>query len=138
MNRQDLRRLAVGRLDDARVLLANRRYGAAYYLCGYAVECGLKACIAQQIKRHTYPPRADFSQKLVTHNLEDLVRLANLRDSRTSQMSASPGFTDDWETVAKWNETARYENWTRADALALFHAVSDIPDGVLEWIKTHW
>ena len=28
-------------------MLAAGRYGAAYYIVGYAVECGLKACIAK-------------------------------------------------------------------------------------------
>jgi HEPN domain-containing protein len=45
MNRTDLQILAEDRLKDAEVLLANGRFGAAYYLAGYAVECGLKACV---------------------------------------------------------------------------------------------
>jgi hypothetical protein len=98
----------------------------------------LKACVAQQIKRHTFPPRSDFSQKIFTHNLDELVRLAKLDDSRRSQMNASPGFKTNWELVVKWNEQARYTRWTRGDALGLFQAVTDVPDGVLEWIKTHW
>ena len=30
-----------------KVLLDAGRYPAAYYLVGYAVECGLKACVAK-------------------------------------------------------------------------------------------
>jgi HEPN domain-containing protein len=47
MNRTDLQNLAEERLGDGELLLASGRYGAAYYLVGYAVECGLKACIAK-------------------------------------------------------------------------------------------
>ena len=37
MNRDDLKEVALIRLDDARVLLENERYEGAYYLCGYAI-----------------------------------------------------------------------------------------------------
>jgi HEPN domain-containing protein len=47
MNRTDLQNLAEERLGDAEVLLASNRYSGAYYIVGYAVECGLKACIAK-------------------------------------------------------------------------------------------
>jgi HEPN domain-containing protein len=50
MNRQDFRRLAEHRVQDAEVLLAGRRYAAAYYLCGYAMECALKTLNATQTK----------------------------------------------------------------------------------------
>ncbi len=47
MNRTVLQLLTEDRLKDAGVLLANGRYGAAYHLAGYAVECALKACFAK-------------------------------------------------------------------------------------------
>ena len=47
MNRTDLQNLANERLEDANALLASGRFGAAYYIVGYAAECGLKACIAK-------------------------------------------------------------------------------------------
>ena len=50
MNRADLQKLAEERLADAELLLANGRFGGAYYLSGYVVECALKACIAQLTK----------------------------------------------------------------------------------------
>src|SRR5919106_3680906 len=34
----------------------------AYYLAGYAVECGLKACIAKQVRRHEFPDRTTVNQ----------------------------------------------------------------------------
>jgi hypothetical protein len=45
VNRTDLQKLARVRLGDAKVLLKAKRWPAAYYLAGYAVECGLKACV---------------------------------------------------------------------------------------------
>ena len=45
MTRADFQKLANERVADARALLAARRWGGAYYLAGYAVECGLKSCV---------------------------------------------------------------------------------------------
>jgi HEPN domain-containing protein len=138
VNRTDLQQLAEERLEDARVLLQSGRYAAAYYLCGYAVECGLKACIARQIRQYEYPPSANYSQKLFTHKPKELADLAELSDSLTAQMNASTRFKLNWETVVKWSEQTRYENRTIQDAQQLIAAVGDVPDGVLEWIKQHW
>jgi HEPN domain-containing protein len=42
MNRADFKRLALTRLDDARILLNKKRYSASYYVAGYVIECALK------------------------------------------------------------------------------------------------
>jgi len=49
VNRPQLRQLAEDRILDAACLLACGRPAGAYYLAGYAVECGLKACILAYI-----------------------------------------------------------------------------------------
>ena len=43
--------LAEDRILDARAHLASgvERWSAAYYLIGYAVECGLKSCILSRV-----------------------------------------------------------------------------------------
>jgi hypothetical protein len=43
-------------LQDAEALLQGGRYDAAYYLAGYAVECAIKACIANQTRRASLVP----------------------------------------------------------------------------------
>jgi hypothetical protein len=48
--RRDFKSLADLRIEDARLLLRSGRQQGAYYLCGYAVECALKACIAKTVK----------------------------------------------------------------------------------------
>ena len=49
VNRRDLQFLARSRLTEAKALLSASHGDGAYYLVGYAVECGLKACIAQAL-----------------------------------------------------------------------------------------
>ncbi|MSU78452.1 MAG: HEPN domain-containing protein [Gemmataceae bacterium] len=47
VNRTQLQQLAQERVRDADSLLKAGQWSGAYYLAGYAVECGLKACIAK-------------------------------------------------------------------------------------------
>jgi HEPN domain-containing protein len=55
MNRGELRQLAETRLAEAQILLRAGMWSGAYYLVGYAVECGLKACIAKGTKQDDFP-----------------------------------------------------------------------------------
>jgi len=57
MNRDDIKKLARIRLKEAKALLKARLFSGAYYLAGYVVECGLKACICRKTKRFDFPPK---------------------------------------------------------------------------------
>jgi HEPN domain-containing protein len=138
VNRRDLQRLAEARLEDARVLLASRRYAAAYYLAGYAIECGLKVCIALQIRQHEYPPRRNFSNDLFSHDFNKLVSLAQLDLILAASKRANSTFAANWSEVEKWSEDSRYETWTMQEAQQLLDAVDQVPDGVLAWIRQRW
>jgi len=49
VTRLEWQQLAERWLVDAKRLLDDHRWSAAYYLAGYAVECGLKACILVRV-----------------------------------------------------------------------------------------
>lgn len=66
LKRADLRANAQAKLDDAIFLLQHKRFSNAYYLAGYAVEIGLKACIAAQIAAETIPDKALLKKSLTT------------------------------------------------------------------------
>ncbi len=51
MNRAELQQLSDERIEDARALLAAKRWPGAYYLAGYALECALKSCVLAYIDR---------------------------------------------------------------------------------------
>jgi hypothetical protein len=51
VNRTELRRLAEDRVLDVEALLKDSRWSGAYYLSGYAVECGLKAYVLAFVER---------------------------------------------------------------------------------------
>jgi hypothetical protein len=115
------------------VLLKNKKYSGAYYLAGYAVEFGLKACIAKKTKRHSYPDK-DLAIKCYTHDVEKLVELAGLK----AALNADPDLLVNWGIVKDWDESARFERKTRAEAQARYNAITDTAHGVLPWIRLHW
>jgi len=137
VNRTHFQRLARGRLRDAEVLLAAGQWSGAYYLAGYAAECGLKACVAKLTKRHDFPDK-DRALRSYTHNLELLVRVAGITDLRDADASANPALSANWVIAKDWNEEARYDEWTEPQARKLFEAVFDLKNGVFPWITDHW
>ena len=137
MNRDDLKELALIKLEDARVLLENERYDGAYYLCGYVVECGLKACIAKQTKQYDFPDK-DRGNQSWTHDLERLVRTADLGSDLSEEMRKDKQFGQNWGVVKDWREDSRYRKHTEAQARNLYSAIIDKEHGVLQWMEQHW
>src|ERR1035441_1181551 len=108
MNRIDFQRLAELRLKEAKALLAAGFPEGAYYLAGYAIESGLKACIAKRTQQYDFPDK-----KLVndshTHDLGKLLELAGLSDLLKNDVAINVELKLDWETVGDWSEQSRYE-----------------------------
>lgn len=108
MNRRDLQRLTRQRLRDARALLKANCPAGAYYLAGYAVECGLKACVAKQTRRHEFPELKRVKQSW-THNLRELISVAGLERDFNTRIQASRQFESNWGLVKDWEEAKRYD-----------------------------
>ena len=137
MNRDDFIRLARLRLRDARVLLRNGNYEAAYYLCGHAVECGLKACIAKQTRRYDFPDKKTVDASY-THNLTELVRVAQLGQVLKRRSRLDPKFDLNWTVVKDWSTNSRYEFKSNKEARDLYSAVTSRTHGVMRWIRQNW
>ncbi len=135
MNRDDLKELALIRLEDARVLLENGNYEGAYYLCGYVVECGLKACIVKHTEQYDFPDRRTVNDSY-THDLTKLVKTAGI--PLEEEMGKDEDFADNWSVVKEWSAESRYEKTSENAARDLRSAVTDMNHGVLRWIKQHW
>jgi hypothetical protein len=134
--RRDFKLLADLRIEDARLLLNNGRQQGAFYLCGYAVECALKACIARTIKLYQFPPNKEYVYKIYSHNLNSLVSAAGLDGQLQAEITANVAFAANWNTVKDWNEESRYKG-TGLSGTDLYNAVTGA-DGVLPWIKRRW
>ena len=142
VNRTELRQLAEDRVLDAQALLdapGGGRWSAAYYLAGYAVECGLKACVLAQVER-TGEIFIDkkFSEKCFTHNLTALIDLGGLKNQHQGLLQSNLVFSRFWGVTVEWTEASRYRQKAEADARKLFEAITNMPDGVLPWIQQHW
>jgi hypothetical protein len=140
MTRVEWQQLAERWLVDAKRLLDDHRWSAAYYLSGYAVECGLKACV---LVRTAASPEVIFedrrySEKCWTHSLLDLVKLADLEAVRAADSVANTALGKNWMVVKDWSEVARYRTTSHQKAKKLYDAITDNTNGVMQWIKVRW
>lgn len=137
MNRRDLQSLANLRIREAEALFRSRHFSGAYYLAGYALECGLKACIAKQFKRYDFPEKKSVNDAH-THDLKKLVGIARLEDARLLRVAEDESFRRNWDFATEWSETSRYRTTSRAESRALLDAIMEGEHGVLPWIKAFW
>ncbi len=135
--RADLRANAQAKLDDAIILLQNKRFSNAYYLAGYAVEIGLKACIAAQIVAETITDKAVI-RKVFDHDYKLLVGLAGLETQLSEQEDRDPEFAANWAIATEWKPDVRYETVDVTSAQFMINAIAHEKSGVLQWIKIHW
>lgn len=138
MNRKDLQQIAEKRICEARVLFDNGCFEGAYYLAGYSVECGLKACIAKQIREFDFPDRK-FIQDSYTHDISKLLGYAGLSGEHKTKSSQDKNFEQNWATVKDWSEEKRYTTQVnKQDADDLIEAITETKSGILPWLKTFW
>jgi hypothetical protein len=122
----DLLALDTARLDDARVLLAGGRPDGAAYLCGYAIELALKACVCRTLGWVGYPTtRKEFEgySSFKTHSLEVLLHLSGRESFVRTHLLV------EWSIVATWDPEMRYQpvgNVTAVGAQAMITATDAI------------
>jgi HEPN domain-containing protein len=106
IDRNELRKIARARLNDAEVLYRNKRYDGAVYICGYALEVVLKQRICKSLKWKEFPEtRSDFKsrQSFKTHDLDVLLLLSGIEEKIKDKYLA------DWSIVASWDPEVRYK-----------------------------
>lgn len=55
-----------------------------------------------------------------------------------SGYTANPGLGQNWQLVKDWSEKSRYQMKTQADAEALYLAIANSANGVMQWIRARW
>jgi hypothetical protein len=140
MTRIEWQQLAERWLVDAKRLLDDHRWSAAYYLAGYAVECGLKSCVLVRVAASPEVIFNDrkYSEKCWTHSLWELVKLADLEAARAADSVANTALGKNWMVVKDWSEVARYKTTSHQKAKKLYDVVTDNANGVMQWIKVRW
>ncbi len=135
--RIDLQAAAQAKIDDAQHLLNLHRFSNAYYLAGYSIEIGLKACIAKQFTADTIPDRK-FVMDIHVHDLKKLIGLSGLTSALKQREVASAQFAANWALTTEWSPEVRYEAVDPMLAQFMISAIIEPTDGVLPWIKTVW
>jgi hypothetical protein len=136
LSRKMLQKLALAKVEDARLLFDNHRYSNSYYLYGYGVELGLKACIARQITAETVPDKAILNGFL-EHQLSKLVGLAGLTE-QLKQRRTDPDFEIRWSVVTEWSVESRYDLVDVVSASAMQDAIEHDRHGVMKWLQLLW
>ena len=101
------RQASIERLQDAKCLLDAGRFHGAIYLCGYAIECQLKAnvCAARQIEALNQ----DEAKKL-GHDLTNVLEKAGLGRKLVGNKDLRIAF---FEIVIRWSTGMRYSGARR-------------------------
>ena len=134
--RRDFQVLAEMRAKEAGVLAKNGNGEGAYYLGGLAIECALKACIAKKMRRYDFPLPAKDANRAYTHDLSELLKLAELESDLDTAMRRSRILTENWVIVQNWKVESRYET-SGLKGTDMVAAVNSA-DGVLPWIRQRW
>src|SRR5256885_8450580 len=102
LRRTDLQARAQSITESAILLVKNHRWSDAYYLAGYAVELGLKACIAKQLSPETIPDK-EFLKNILKHEFDLLIGLAGLRQELKEELRGDSVFAANWAIVGEWS-----------------------------------
>jgi HEPN domain-containing protein len=132
----DLCANATSKLHDAILLFENGRPSNAFYLAGYAIEIGIKACIAAQISHNTVPSK-EILKGFLEHDFRKLVGLAGLA-GQLKEKQRDVDFNANWAIVCEWSPDSRYDDRDKTSAQTILEAIKDEKSGVFEWIKACW
>jgi HEPN domain-containing protein len=135
LTRDELKKLARLRLKEAEYLNKQGLYDGCVYLCGYVVECALKARICKFLGLSTYPSDGEHGRIFKTHNFGILKLLAGLEGEIT--ITKNKALFDNWSTATKWDPEQRYApagTYDRQKATEVLASIKDKPNGVLTWL----
>jgi len=138
MTRNDFQLLAEDHLRHAKALLDAELYSGAYYICGYAVECALKACICSGTNQFDFHVHPDIARKAWSHKFANLIDVSGLEEELDAARLHDSVLDVNWKNVENWSEDSRYDRRSQKDAEDLYSAVSDPVHGVLACIKRYW
>ena len=147
MTREEYRQLSDLHVQHGKALLDAGLYAGAWYISGYAVECGLKACIAKLFRvtaDDEFPEPVSGNPgggtiNLRSHNFKFLVLAAGLKLAWDGELNSRKPFRDNWKIVNEWSPEARYDiDRLPFETNEFYSAIVDPNHGVMECIGRHW
>ena len=118
------------RLEEAKILLQQGRYGGSIYLGGYAVEILLKCVICTLLKEDQLP------KIYAEHDLEALLIAAGLR-TELKNPSLKATFARWVEVCSRWDVENRYKpssEISAAEAKKFIENIIQPNEGVEQWL----
>jgi hypothetical protein len=119
---RQLRETARERIKDAEALFAAERYEGAMYICGYAVEIGLKARICKTLHWPDFPQtESEFGGQnrkyspFKTHLLNLLLSYSGREDQIRSRFGAEWSLVDSWDPQSRYKPILKTTRATRAN-----------------------
>lgn len=145
-SRTEFQLLSGKRLDEAKALQSAGHYEAAFYLAGYAVECGLKAAVCKTLRIDLFNLSTDLHKGFKTHRLDYLIVLAGLSVQLANDAAADtslsvaanpfvnpPSGVDRWQS---WTEEVRYNVVACPDTVS--HNFVNNVERFISWLENHW
>lgn len=135
--RSELKTLARLRLKEAECLYRSGFYNGCVYLCGYVVECALKARICKVLNLDEYP--ADELKFSKTHDFDVLKLLAGLKKDLAP--GSNQELWENWSVATRWKPELRYQppgQNNQETAGEVIDSIKVSPNGVLTWLAKRW
>lgn len=145
----EIRKLALMRLDEAKILYQNGKCDGSFYLAGYSVELMLKAKICERLGIPNLYDESDKStnsisgigelrKTLKTHNLYLLLVISGLKNKFDQDKAKNINLAKSNSLLfSNWDENARYKpcgHMKDKDVETFIKLLGD-PKGILKWIE---
>ncbi len=144
--RSEFQILSNRRLVEAKALQSAGLNGAAFYLAGYAVECGLKAAVCKTLQIDVFNLPTELHKGFKTHRLDHLIVLSGLSKRLAEDIAANESLSfaanffvkppDSISSWQSWSEEVRY-NVTDCSSSACINFIENV-EVFLTWLKNHW
>lgn len=138
IKKNDLKKIAKTRLEEARLLHQHGFYDGASYLCGYVLEVSLKAKICKNLGVDEYPDDNAHKQAFRVHDFDRLLLLSGLS---SQVVPTNVDLFRNWSLLTKWKPEDRYApigSTDQAKSKDLLDALDDPNHGLLTYIKRRW
>lgn len=135
--RKELQDLSEDKLNAVKHLFEGEFYHEVITNSGYPVEFGLKSAVCKHLSQEEYPSSRDY----FVHDVNKLVKLANLKEDLDAKKKDDVDFFVNWSLISKWSVEFRYEpvgKSKKENAKEYISALEDEKGGILPWVKTNW
>jgi hypothetical protein len=141
---KEIKEISNTRLQEAKILHANKYFDGAFYLAGYAVELVLKAKICELLDipnlydESFQKSSKDLFKSYRTHKLDNLILLAGLRTKFEEAKANDVSLQQNWNFLAeRWSEQCRYfccGSIKEKESETLINSIENKKNGILTWI----